>query len=521
MKIHRETIIIAVMFLFALALRMYVFFQSEPYTSDTARDLSVGYHIAKFGELPTIGYLAGVNNFTYPPHYYYLVGLITLATTDPIIIMSLFMVWQTSAVITIFYIAREWFDTTTGYISTLLAAVSAYMVTGHIFMDASLMATPLFLLSFYLFIRGLKVQKLPLLYSSFFLLLAGSVLSYALLAFLPVYFLWVVLAWKPRRKVIEVLRLMAWIIVCILTLYLPLVVKYGVKTTLFAFLPNRLVTTHSDTLFSVYNTATAFIELFLPWFPYITVITLVCLSSLTVFCIMQSEKFEFVVAKRMGILWLMISLVVALTSLQAVQPRNIFPKSHVDSVVPFIIISVALSGSVMTRYLNYTWRRYVLIFLVVFLVIVFSGLFQYFRENQPYSRFSTYTDITQTILESARMLQVMNGRKDMKFFQAYEYDPDFHDWDSTKLWYLLERKLKEKRLDLVDYGNSFVQITNSDIVYLHCNDAYPQDQHEACLRDFTGDWGAYMLTDELTTLQGSKILLLKNPSTFMSMSGSE
>lgn len=507
----RTVLILLIIFFLGLSLRMYYFLKYIPFTADTARDLLVGFHIARYGETLSVGHAASGNLFYshYPPQYYYFHGLLNHLTTNPLLLLSFFVIWQSTSHLLIFLITRELFGNLSAFLAALMFTVSEYAIKTHTWMYSAPLAVPIFLISLYILLLALKRKNVYILQFAFSFLLIASLASYTVLPFI-LAFLVIVFFYFPAQRRIAALGLsIVWICLYTIFLYFPLLQRFGVQVLSTFALQEHF---QLNTLFLP--------TLFKNFFLYLS--TFFQGHSVTVFIVLSWGILAMTLntirhkipeyLHYMKIICFIVFLILFFLLVVTLK-HGFFGLYYFENIIPLLPI---VTGTMFVLAFKSTTRTIIKISLILSYVVILvyvSGGFQFFK-NQD-NDFLRFENITKEILASAKTIASSNSRSDFLFFRAFVYEPNFGSWKSTVLWYFLEKMTGEKRLQLIEGDTNLVQTTTDEVVFLLC-EAYPEEKSTlVCLSDFFRDYGQYELVRQIHVTSIDKIFVLKSQTSLI------
>ncbi len=495
-KLLNYRMLVLCIFFLGLTLRFWLFFTEARFAGDTARDLLVGSHIVKYGERPLIGHAASGNLFYYPPYYFYFHALLYAIIENPRVIIGLFVVWQSISIILVYAIGKQLFNTSTGVVAALIVALSQYFVRQQSWMHSGPSTTPLFLLSFLLFIGWAytaHTKKFSLLLYSLAVLMVGSVVSYSLLIYVPVFLAAASVIGIPRYGWIKLLGL--WVItgIVLMLLYGPLYFAYPEYITK-AFSPFEQIGVRLDTITRLLWVIQSLLERLIPRvFPVVIIaLTIAFVFSFSI----TSVRARLNIVGLIGVV--LFSLVLGSIKTKA------FALHYFDAIMPIIVVVFSWTIATVYSKTNNFFIRWAAPVLLIVLIIITAGNFTY----EPYenNQYKETEMIARAIIgESSRIAQ-RNGLTHANFYRVFVYQQYYESWiNGPMIWYQIERVTGRRFVSLVPKTDRFAQYNSDEVVFVYClwYDAGSEDPR--CKQDFLKEHPEYesryaMKIDPLITL---------------------
>ncbi|MBI5449128.1 glycosyltransferase family 39 protein [Candidatus Gottesmanbacteria bacterium] len=481
-KLLNYRMLVLCIFFLGLSLRLWLFFTEARFAGDTARDLLVGSHIVKYGERPLVGHAASGNFFYYPPYYFYFQALLYAIVENPRVIMGLFVVWQSTSIVLVYAIGKQLFNAPTGVIAALMVGLSQYFVRQQSWMYSGPSTTPLFLLSFLLFIRWARTahtKKLSLLLYSLAVLMVGSVVSYSLLIYVPVFLIAASIIGIPRFGRAKILVLCATGMVALMLLYSPLFFVF--ERAAKAFNPIYFIEFRAGTLLSFFDITKGIVALLIPNSQWL--ISLVLLFGFVASFYHGSRNERL---KAVGIMGMILYPVIL-----AAGSRNRlvhFYFHYFDVVMP--LVAVLFSWAITNSYIKPSRPRhgFVLVTSVVFILVSSNKFFYTPYEHNQYKQTET---IAREILRKASGTANKNNQIDTGFFQVYVYQQGFGALNSIMVWYQLERITGKRFVTLIPKTDRFRQLNSDDVIFLYCLWYDGGSEDPLCQQDFHNDYSEH------------------------------
>src|SRR3989344_2328990 len=493
-------LLIASILLVGLVIRVFFLFRATPFAADTARDLLMGYHIAKFHEIPTIGHSASGNSFVYLPYYYYLLGLINIFSTNPHIIIFIFTIWQSTSIILTYKIAESILDRTAGIIAALSVTLGSYFVTTHTWLYSGLLATPFILFAFYCFFKKMSSENTIYLYCLIFSLTVGSFFSYVSLVFLPIFFLCFFFISKKGGLVNFVIKLAVFTLFSLILSILPLYIFFG-TSLLSAFNPYDKFQLNGTRITNFFVLLNQFFHEFFPTLSSIPSAIFFVLFITGLFFLFQKSRKTFY---KVGLLSISIFYLIILTALK----RGIVSLHYFDVLYPLLVIKISVVFSFWLNVNRKLIPRFVTFALLALFFFYVSNEFRYlFLTKNDFRNSKNKVELNLKSSEAVKRKNNFVGNYD--FFQIYNYQPEESSWSSTISWYFWETITGNKIVKIIPTANNFLPITSNQFVYLWCKeytDALIDDQ---CMNDFTLDKGNYIKFETIYSDVSERIFLLQ------------
>ncbi|MBI5620168.1 hypothetical protein HY949_00125 [Candidatus Gottesmanbacteria bacterium] len=479
--------LVTAIFILGLALRFGRFVHVTTFSGDTARDLLVGYHIAKYGELPQVGHAASglTPPFYYPPYYFYFLGLLNMITTNPYLLMGAAVVWQSASIVLVSLVANALYGRTAGVIAGLITAVFPYFIKQHSFIFSGPLTTPLFLGALYCLIYAVKQKNRYFAYFSLFLLVVGGSVSYALLIFLPVFLVALFLSNKTQ-KVGQFCLIFGWTGLLLAILFYPLVSEFGTSAIL-RFDPLVNIKIGFDFFDRFIAASSSIIWDFFDQRRIAIISVLIVLIT-----VVGSQRLTFLSKKTIGLI-VLILYPVTLFSLK----RGIAEFYYLNTVYHFF--PIVLGCFIVQAYqLAKGWPKPVAIAVGATLILSgSSGMPYYLKES--YNDFAGTRDIAGRIIRIVQDIKETNNLSRLDFFRAYYYEPLYGDWSSPRLWYFLERLSGEKLVIVSNDYNNLRQVNTDELVFVYCVYSWKNISDDVCKQDFLGRSPTHFFVADLGT----------------------
>jgi 4-amino-4-deoxy-L-arabinose transferase-like glycosyltransferase len=484
--------LLAVIWLIGLTLRLVYFSQTMPIQGDAARDLLVGWHMLKYGEIPLLGQTAsGIPvDFAYPPYYFWFIGaLMWIAHGNTLSILLFFVILRSSEILLVGLVGARLFGKSAGIAAAIFMAFASNVISEHITMYSGPLGTPFALLSVYIFLRSWQLRKRVGVFAAIALVFVAASFSYSAWTLLPIYFLGAFFGFHARRLLVQVL---AWSGLLFITFHMLLLPAYGLRGILHAYSPLTLITFRDNFVSHVISRTQLFGNSYFLSFP---TLFLVAAGLLVLLEISHARK----LMPRM--MWL--ACWVALILILAGAKTDVFSSHYFAFIVPFFPVAAGALVSI-----GFASRKS---FMGVVLAIVASVSLITSTVQKELPGFGGVPwqeaqRVSQAIYSAAYQIQQKEAFPDMRFFQTSSLVPE-GDGESATLWYFLERTTGEKRIAVSKEGALLPQ-TDNYYIFLYCRNW----QREAdCVNMFADDHPDHLLVKPIPSAWGT-IYLWKRTS---------
>lgn len=465
----KEKLILLVILLLAFITRFYNYLNGIFFYPDSARDYLVGLHFLKYNETLTVGHASKLTNssFYYPPDYYYLISIILRISDNFLFLQVVFTLLGIISIYLLYLIGKQLYGRKVALLAALFYSLSDLMIKESRTIYSAYFVVPIFLLSLLLLLYYRKDHQINHLLVSVALLDLGSLIHHQLLAFIPIYLLWIFF-WKTSFKqyiVVVFMTIMLWILGIF-----PLIKFFGIQKIVDVFSPINNLSIRVNIIEKISMLNGAFYGNLNGNNYFFTGTIIFLLSFLLIFRKESARKLLFP-----------LSFILSLFILAIYKPANI-KDYYLSSLYPllFLIISfLILENYILFK--NRSWKG------VIFLAscLFFVSLVNSFSALRPHAgNYLEAERISEAILEEIETISINTDPNVMKTFQVIAYvNNKTNEWRSTKYWYFLETMTNQKLLETVNYGSNLKQTNSDNYIFLIC-ELYPKKEIESCLKIF-------------------------------------
>lgn len=460
--------------------------------ADNMRDIAVSIHIATENEHPQIGHVAAGTNpiFYYPPFYYYLLSGLQKISTDPLVILKIYIIMNVFTILLVYKIASLVGNHYAGLIAAFLYAFSSYYVERQLTIWSIYATLPFFLLGFYLYTSGMVKKNVKVLVLSVLPLCFATTINYAALILLPLFIIFVFFRFRPISKI-------------------PVYVADGFFLTMIF-----LYAKFAYFFISTYSLGT-FIA---PFFPGNNI----RLSSLYFHRLFEYGTQLWTALYPHFSLMLIVLLITGLIAV-GVQRKYLIRLAYLLSFPLFTILLSAAKYSEFDVYLYFLIAVFVIFIISVLIVwtydtkkkwfvtlpilaIIAGGFFYSGQKNiqdipyQP-NTYQMIQEVTERIASEVKTIEREEKRDNPRFFQLIAINKEYDAWESTRYYYFLEKYLG-KLFVIDDHWNNLKWITTNDYLFLVCykNESEVQmtgEEKDTCLHYMDRYFPNYVLVKPL------------------------
>lgn len=492
---QKTTILIVLLCISGFFIRIYKLQEHTRWIGDSARDYLVAHHIVRFGEFPLVGHAAsGFNsNFYYPPLYFYILATFMYVSANPFFIITCFALLNTMSIIMIYLIGKNLFSKTVGLLAAFFSAFSVNMVNNSRSIWSIYMSAPLFIISFFFLINGLRKfdnlnSRISLVVSFTFLIIAG-VINYTVLSLIVMYF--IILLVRLLRKQVSshfflFLSIYSFLLYAI-CMY-PLVRQFGFEEVLNAFSLENNLHFNFNKLFSITNN---FYLLVIDLFAWQTNFELYgfVICAVLLFLLVTKKKLSL---HTLSIPTAMIVYFVVLLSFKSgVVSSHYFTPSE-----PLLLIVVAnLLVQNILEHKQSNAVRFLVYGLCILYFLLLSGNFSYFRNGR--NEYSQTEKISNIVFQE--MQNLLPDSKSLHNFpiQTFVYTTKDFNWDSPAVWYFLERKSNERIITVINEDMNLKQLSNDRYIILICKEFERNNILGNCIDNFLYDYPHHRMVTQV------------------------
>jgi len=476
---HSTIIALILILLCGIAIRLLSFGGQPFWWGDIARDYMVGFHIAKYHEIPVVGPtatgLSGAGGFFYyPPVYYYFVGLLIFLFKTPPTVTLFYIILNAFSVVAIYFIGKLLFSKGTGLWAAVFYVVSGNMISESYGMVSASTTVPIFLWVVLYLIWSCKKQSFPHMVIGLYLLSIVGVLYYSALVAL-MFFLCICL-YILRKNIKQIICILLFVAAFNISLYYPLFQYFGFQTTVAAFLPQHGIT--SMGIGKIVQIGQMFLESEIDKNQIYINVMLVSSLVLFVVAVIQRRTVSLL-AYPLTLLFLMLALSVVKGGVILDHAFRLYGPS-LFLILGFLIDTV--------------WRAHGRSIKLLVLVIALINLY-IFAQGFYYFHFDTteYMDdknITDIIVKTINQYHLAG---EYKLTVATEYD---YSWESPTIWYLLETTTGQKLVKVINQGESLEEINTGKYYFLICKST-DKKWRGICYSEFPQHHIGYDLYEEI------------------------
>jgi hypothetical protein len=490
MHIDKYKLFLLFIIIISVCLRFYRLPDRTWWTGDVARDLLVGYHIAKFNEFPIVGHVTNnlpSGEFYYPPYYYYLIGLVTKINSNPMFVIGVFVFMSSLTPLFIYTVASKLFSKKTGLLSAFYYTISAYGIYSGTSLWSAFVVVPVFYLGLAIYLtaeENIVVKIIGLLIIS-----VSSTIHYS--AFLMLFFVLLYQCISDKRRTVN-LFIISIVLIYVCVLFRPLLYFFGLPTLIqkFSINPQQALIVNMPHIINILKEIGN--EFFLEDIR-LFIVYVFCFVILLTFWVLQKRK-----DKNCYYLLSTASFFVVIVILKPGQSL-----AGYNSILIFPIIIVISSELIISLWCNRGSKvRYIYLVFAVLIGLCLVGNFL------PYRRliyeFSKSERVVDRIYRESEQSNISNND-----FLIYGSVYSGFLWESPTFWYFMETKHNNKVVQKIDQNENLEPIRSPNYIYLVCKDYSKEDIIGYCLKYLTKEYNYHLVDERNSSSENLRIFLFK------------